>query len=179
LKFFELQSGAEEVNRYFENTKIDPDFFTVYDNQLNARFNIDLVTCMIERGALTKDRVPAMAKLLVQPSMHGRLHQEYASLATRSDLIRTLIRNIQRYETNFNYTITDERRGAIFLTIKPSSKMKHFRYKNETLGSFFCDWKKQYLIWFSTYLAADPVTISEHECHYRGKDQCVYEVHLA
>lgn len=176
LRYFAHRMGEAKLHEYFQHVKIDPDFFVVYDNQLNIRFSMDLLTCLAEKGFLKPSDIPTLTAPLTSQDIHGRLHREYQAFRSTKELIRRFISHIERYETNFKYGIQEETATSLVISHQPSLHMRYFGYRSEILGDFLCSFKKDYLRTFSTYSGMAPVTIQERECIFKGAPRCIYEV---
>ncbi|MGK5085057.1 helix-turn-helix transcriptional regulator [Bdellovibrionota bacterium FG-1] len=178
IRFFADKLGEARLLEYFKHLNIDPDFFVIYDNQLNIRFNLELVTWLIESGNLKRDEIATMTKPLDTAEMHGRLHNEYVHAATKKQLLRSLLGHITKYESNFSYAICDEKADLLTLSVTPSPEMKYFDYKGASLGSFLCDYKKEYVKRFTRYVGGSAAGVREIECHFKGMKRCLYEINL-
>lgn len=178
FKFFQSRCGEQKLAEYLENLKIDPDFFLVYDNQLNMKFSLDLICWLIQNRYLKRSDIPVLVQSLNSGEMHGRLHEVYSHISSKKQLIYTLIKNVSKYETNSVYAIVDEMQNSFFLSIAPSLEMKLFDHKNDTLGDFICDYKKEYIKQFCTYIDSTQVKIHELDCYFKGKEKCLYKITL-
>lgn len=178
IKFLEHKAGPNKFDEYCRYLKIDPDFFIVYDNQLNMRFSLDLATWLIQSGNLKREHMGELTRTVNRPEMHGNLHAIYHHIGSKKALVRSRIENIGLYEINADYAFVDESPESLTLSITPNHRMKQFNYKNSTLGSFVCDYKKEYIQYFCTYTGGAPAHIEETECHFRGERRCLYKIHL-
>lgn len=179
IQHFREQFGDAKWESYLDKEKIDPDFFLVYDGQINLQFTLDLVSRMMESGALKPQNLETLARSARDPQMHGRLQQDYRNLTGGRELLTSLIENMDRYETNFNYQFIDRSAKGLVLAVSPRENLKEIDYKNSTLGDFLCRYKKKYLVEFSSYSGGQPVTIHEKECHFHGSQQCIYQIQTA
>ncbi|MBC7693294.1 MAG: helix-turn-helix transcriptional regulator [Methylotenera sp.] len=179
LQYFEERLGTEKMENYIEAQKIDQDYFVVYDNQLNIGFTLDMLTSLIGSGDLTAKDIPELTHVLNQPVIHGSLSHGYQRSSNQIQLINDLVHHSEHYEINFDYKIEDMNQKSLDLSIKPHEHMELFEYRSSHLGNFLCQYKKSYLERFSTYNGGKPVEIEESECHYKGAEQCLYQVKLA
>lgn len=179
IQYFQQHYGANRWEQYVSKEKIDPDFFLVYDGQISPQFTLDLVTRMIEGGVLKPQNLDELARAIRDPSMHGRLQQDYSHLHGSRELLLNIIQRADRYETNFSYQLQELSPQGLTLAIAPREHMSEIDYRNATLGDFVCRYKKRYLTEFSAYAGDRPVTIEEKECHFHGSEQCIYQIQTA
>lgn len=170
--------GSDRLNEYFESVQIDPDFFAVYDNQLNVSFSLEMASYLISKGHLNRDNLAEFAECYDSALVHGQMHGFYREQRERRELLRSLVENIGKYERNCSYEILDENDEKMLISIRPKAVMKKFEYTNDVLGSFVCDVKKEYIKRFSNYTDDQPCEINELECHFKGSDRCLYEITL-
>jgi DNA-binding XRE family transcriptional regulator len=179
LHYFEDKLGLQHLENFMEARKVDPDYFVVYDNQLNIGFTLDAATHLISEGVLTKKDTPALTQILNQPVLHGTLSHNYHRATGQVQLMSELIHHSAHYELNFEYRIEESQAKFLDISVQPQQHMELFDYKNAQLGDFLCRYKKSFFQRFSTFNGGKPMEIDEKECHYHGAAKCVYQVKIA
>lgn len=178
LKYFETQLGEQELKNYLDHVEMDADFFTVYDNQLNMGFTLDMSRAMILKGVLKKKDVSQLAAICGTVEVHGNLHSYYTQLKNAQKLLKSFLQNIGKYEVNFLYDILEEDDAGFALAITPTDHVHGFSYKDDVLGTFICDYKKQLIYQFIKKITGISVDIQEPECHFKGEWRCLYRITL-
>jgi transcriptional regulator with XRE-family HTH domain len=170
--------GEEGIEQYARSVGADPDFLTVLDYQVSVQFALDLAQIMIQKGVLLPSHLPSVAAAVTTPSVQGALIKQYGSCKSQAELLKKLIEQITAYEVNFEYRVEEETKDYLIISDRPRSIMRYFDYKNDTLGSFLCVYKKEWLRQFSTLLGAPPVDVQVLEDHYKGFSRSLYKITL-
>lgn len=178
IKFFERKFGREKLLKFMEHSKIDPDFFVILGNELNLSFTIELLEQLIQGGMLNKNNLKEFVMPTLTSQIQGSLHATYMGCDSVNQLLRTLVKNINKYDVNNTYEIIEENQEGVFFSIHCREHMRFFPYKTDLLGDFFCSYKKEYLKYFCLYVQKLPADITEVECHFHGAKRCLYKIHL-
>lgn len=178
LSFLGEALGEKRTREFFKVHKVDPDFFIDLDNQLSLEFTLDVVRYLVDQRLFRPRDIARVVKPVSHASMHGLLHERYATGTSRSDLLQQIVMNARLYECNFAYRVEDVKRGTVDVSITPERHMSDLSYRDDaTLGDFLCQYKKHYFDRFLQYGepgAGKALSVEEPECHYRGAERCVY-----
>ncbi len=181
LEYFQRTVGEKKLQEYFQYRKIDPDFFAVYDNQINIKFALDLIETMINQGILKQTDIEKITRIVTNKALHGKMHYSYSDAKSQRSLFKKLVNQATLYESNFDYSIIEDEPNTIHIAVAPSEKMRYFKYRGDQIDDFICHYKKSFFRQFSTYTGIAPVAINERQCHF-GKTRfrrCIYEITLA
>lgn len=180
IQFFVEKLGEAQFIKFCNDREIDPDFFRVFDNQINLTFTLDLVTFLMQKGVLTENNLANLVRPINEPQIHGILHEDYDLAHNALELIRYWIKNKQQYETNFEYHLEEKTQDSLVLSVSPTPILAQFDYKNSSLGDFLCQYKQHYFKQFASYNGhAKQVSLIEKQCHYHGHEKCIYELKVA
>jgi len=179
--------GQTKVNQYFKHIKMDQDYLVDFDHQINLELSLDITRYLIEKKHLRQNNLSKLLKPVSSPSTHGNLHKFYENISGSLNKINILIHKASYYETNFNYVIKDQGVNFIDLSIEPKEHLQEINYrKDEVLGNFLCEYKKNYFQQFIHYqntasksTAKQVLEITEKNCHYKGAEQCLYRINAA
>ncbi len=173
LSSLKASLGHQEYKNFMRTEGFDPDFFSVYHLTTNLNFPLKLISL------LSKDSSPTwiedLAFPLSTPENHGILRKNYNErMKWQKKLTKLLIKSQKYNQINFLHQIEDEQEKGITVSFKPAMHTKEFEYKNA--GSFFCDFEKASLKASSQLLGHPPISLIEKECHFKGNDQCIYQI---
>lgn len=169
IDFFISELGEKEFNNFLKEQKIDPDFFTIFDNQINLNFFIVLIETLIQKGKLNSNNISKLAKYATYSKNHGNLWNKLSSTSDPILFAEESIRNSKLYECNFKYVVEDRKLNSIDISITPEEHLSSFTYLNhEILGDFFSQYKKEYLKQLASSRSNKEVIISEKDCTQNG-----------
>lgn len=177
LYLFKEKFGEEKLNEYFDYVDFDRDFFVNLSNPLNVNFSLDMARVMIEKGVLKQETVSPLVQAIPAKAFHGGAHQRYTSIQDSAMLLETFVGNATLYDCNTTYVLDDFKSKQAMVSITPSHHLKEFDYKIDSMGDFICQFKKNWFSRFLGYVGLQP-TIEEHECHFKGAERCLYQIHL-
>ena len=180
LKFIIAEKGQAFTNRMLSELELDLHYLQGPDQPIGVNCNLDIMRQSIKLGVLSDRTLKSLVDETRSESAQGFLHSLYQTQSSPMNLLRTLILNAHHYESNFIYSIEDDRdHSGIVLTVKPAEHMKYVAYKDQDLGDVLCRYKREYLTQFPKYIGAKPARLQEKECHFHGAAKCVYLIHVA
>lgn len=179
LQFAHEARGNSFARKLLTSIGLEEVLFLNLDLPISVNCNLDMARKLIETGTLTKEMFPRLVEQTRTEASQGFLHKIYSTQENPISLMQAWIINAHHYESNFKYAIEGLNSNAIDLTITPNAHMADVRYKDETLGSFLCDYKKAYFHSFPALIGQAPLTIEEKECHFHGHAKCVYSMKVA
>ncbi len=180
LQFMAAQKGQAYTRRLLEELSLDLVYLRGPDQPMGVNCTLDLLRRSVKTGTLTDRTLKNLVDETRSESVQGFLHSLYQTQSSAMSLVKSLILNAHHYESNFVYTMDDDKgQDGIVLTVKPAEHMKFLPYKDETLGDILCRYKREYLTQFPLYIGAKPMRLEETECHFHGAAQCVYKIRAA
>lgn len=177
-KYFKAATSEEKLNDYLSYVGIDPDLFAVLDYQINIQFSLDIAQMLIRDGHLKRENLPALTASVASFEVQGNLMKRLLKYPSRAKLFHFLLQNSKLYEMNFDYNLEEETQSYLVISAQPKPIMRHFDYKNDLLGSFLVDYKKEWLRQFSCVLGGEPSEVKIVDDYCKGARKCVYKVLL-
>ncbi len=144
LQRFEKTQGKEALHGFLKERKIDPDFFTILDNQVNFEFFIDLTRALIQNTGL--DRIHELTSAVSNAESHGTLREKYDSQPSPDAVIYAWVGNARYYDCDFRYRVEDDRKEYLDISITPEEHLENFSHKDDALmKDFILRYQKSYL----------------------------------
>jgi transcriptional regulator with XRE-family HTH domain len=171
--------GTAFARKVLSGLDLDEDLFSDLDMPIGVHCNLDIARKLISTGALAKTNFEQLMAQTQSEDAQGFLHRIYSTQESPISLIQSWIVNAHHYEANFKYDITAMNGKQIDLSIIPYSHMADVPYKDETLGDFLCEYKKQYFRQFPAVIGRKPLEVTEKECHFHGHARCIYTIKAA
>jgi transcriptional regulator with XRE-family HTH domain len=191
LQFLTDRLGDKHVRDFLYSKDIDPDFFYVLDAKLNMQFLFDLFLHLDKLRLLKTGHLKRMAKAWSTKTIHGALNHTYLQAKDTNDLISRFIANAHAYETAFTYSVDENNRKGIVLSITPNHHFdqvhEHNMYQNmypnmysDELKKAHCLYRQEHLREFATYgHGRGLASLQEKSCYFSGQKQCIYHLKIA
>ncbi len=191
LAFMKTKWSIKQIEDFFKNIKLDSDYLTNSDHQINLMFFIDLLHTLIQKGALQPNDIPTLTKTASLPQTHGKLSQNYSGYESPQLLLSNLLQNAQFYELNFAYELTKNDNHSFDIFINPRDHLGELPIsRKQNWGEVLCQYKKSYFHSFSHYggyalehkqdvgATKYNVSVQDLECMYRGGKRCIYRLQV-
>ena len=175
LIFLQDHLSPEKYDEYFENLKLDPDFFVDLNHWTNIQFGYDFFANTLQRKLITPREIGKISEHVATKNIQGLFHAQFEKCANTEDLFKHLIKNMKFYETNFSYSVADVSKNHLDFSAIPEPHLKEFKV-SEQLGDVVCKYKSSYIAHFAKYSAQQVRELSHDECYYRGDERCLYRL---
>lgn len=179
LHFISSTQGSPFFEKMMQGFGMHQDFIGGPDQVIGVHFNLDVLRCMIDQRIINKNSLGQMIQYSRTEPVQGFLHNLYQTQESALSLIQSWFLNAHHYESNFMYAVQKCKKNSMEVSVKPAEHMREVGYKDETLGDFICEYKKQYLSSFPQYIGCNSVEVTEEECHFHGSSQCIYSIKIA
>lgn len=180
IDFFESELGEEKLVEFLKENKLDPDFFTIYDNQINLDFFISMTSSLVTKGKLNSKNVSKLAKYATYSKNHGNIWNKLSTTTDPIIFLDETVRNSKLYECNFKYQVEDKDKNSIHISVSPEEHLDAFSYiDHDILGNFFGVYKREYLRQVASSRTNKPVDIEELESLGAGGDKWLFKIKTA
>ncbi|HLE12421.1 MAG: hypothetical protein A2504_01425 [Bdellovibrionales bacterium RIFOXYD12_FULL_39_22] len=119
--------GNDGFEKTVTEMGIDPDYFCNYDNQLNINFLTDFLQKIKKSATEASVDTNNIFALVKQESIHGNFAKKLFSDNDPISLIKRLVRNAKKYESNFSYEILDESKNKLVFSLTPEGHLAEFK----------------------------------------------------
>ncbi|MBI3556567.1 MAG: helix-turn-helix transcriptional regulator [Deltaproteobacteria bacterium] len=178
LRFMTVQKGRTFLQRVLKevDTDLDLHYLRGPDQPIGVNCNLDLIRHSIKGGVLNSDNLKLVVDESRNEDVQGFLHPVYLTQPSLGNLLKSFVLNSHHYDSNFIYTVCEDKSSELVLSVKPAEHMDKVKYKDVELGDYLCRYKREYLSQLSGYIGAKPLQIHEKDCHFHGASQCVYAI---
>lgn len=177
--FIRSSTETAQLQRMLSNLKIPEILFLLPDTAISPELQLDLLRTSLKTNLLNSKTFSKLIDQTRSENFHGVMHSIYGALLSPIPLLQSLIFNMHRYESNFQYKLEECHESRLVIAIKPESHMREISYKDEILGDTLCRYKKAYFSQFPRYIGAKPLVLQEKECHFHGSAKCIYTIKAA
>ncbi len=164
--------GVKKFEAYLETKKVDSDFLFVLPNQINLQFTYDLITTLRETGDLNKESLKTIEFPYSDAAFHGQVGSLLEESKSPKELLKQLIRNMDRYQINFNYSMESSDSEAMIIG-KPAPFLAAFDAARE-ISQSLCELKGLFFEASLRIFSPQKVKIKHTHCFYKGDSDCRY-----
>ncbi len=138
LALFCEKYGKKKLHDYLNSCKIDPDYFLVFDNQINYNFILDLLDTFLTDHTLMTHNYSSAYRHFRRPEFHGALADSYSKQLTPTELLVSFIQNQDKYALDFTYSLQDRKNGELEIKVTTQSHIKSFlKKRGQNIRNYF------------------------------------------
>ncbi|MCB9090919.1 MAG: helix-turn-helix transcriptional regulator [Halobacteriovoraceae bacterium] len=145
-KLFVEELSEKEFEDFCDLKKMDSDYFRIFDNAINYRFEFELVEFLIDKRILGSKKLKKLIDAVLDPNCHGVSSRCFKNLGPKQSL-EHFIDIFDRYNSGFKMSVIGESKDKIEIKIDPIEELSTFD---------FTKLKNFYFNFFQTILESTP-----------------------
>lgn len=149
LRYYEQFENTNFVE-YCKSKRIDSDYFVCWDNQLNIKHSVEMIKDMLNTNPDPGVIIEYLALQACEPYNHGHFAEKYLQADHAFDLVRLFVENMNSYDSNFSYKVTDLSSSKLELVVNEGEHIAPMLKNDRDL---FLDFSNHYNIKYFGYLS--------------------------
>lgn len=101
MTFVREKWGVDAFEKVCKVMKVDKDFFTCLDNQLNLKFLDDVVKYIVNNFGFDPNMMDEVFENMKLPELHGRLFEDYQGLKSKIEIVKLYLNFLTKYQVLF------------------------------------------------------------------------------